>query len=274
MSDWIEQTLTFSDGYRCFARRWQPPRPRGTVLYLHGIQSHGGWFETSAGKLAESGFDVLLPDRRGSGCNQQDRGHTPNARRLLHDAVEWLHLLNPNGPSQVAGVSWGGKLALALQRFAPARISRLALIAPGLFPQVDLPLIQKVRVGLSMWAAPKARFEIPLNDPDLFTANPARREFIRDDPLKLTHVTTSFLLASRRLDRYARAAQSDPTGCPLCLFLAGHDRIIHNQPTRNFVRMLRWPGRTIVDYPDAHHTLEFEREPSDYLQDLTAWIRG
>jgi acylglycerol lipase len=173
----------------------------------------------------------------------------PNARRLLHDAVEWLHLLNPNGPSQVAGVSWGGKLALALQRFAPARISRLALIAPGLFPQVDLPLIQKVRVGLSMWAAPKARFEIPLNDPDLFTANPARREFIRDDPLKLTHVTTSFLLASRRLDRYARAAQSDPTGCPLCLFLAGHDRIIHNQPTRNFVRMLRWPGRTIVDYP-------------------------
>ncbi len=268
-------TLQFSDGYCSYARLWRPDRLRGAVLYLHGIQSHGGWFEMSAGRLAESGAAVLLPDRRGSGLNERDRGHTPQARRLLQDGVECLNELQRQtgfAAAHVVGVSWGGKLALALRRFAPARVEALSLIAPGLFPQVDLPLREKVRVGLSILAAPRARFDIPLNDPELFTANPARQEFIRQDPLKLTQVTTSFLMASRRLDRYALAGRKDPAGCRLRVFLAGRDRIIDNHRTREFVRRLRWLGRTIIEYPEAHHTLEFEPDPGAFLQDLTAGL--
>ena len=63
------------------------------MLYLHGIQSHGGWFEGSACYLAEKGLHVLLPDRRGSGLNEAERGHARSAGRLLQDVVEtmaWL----------------------------------------------------------------------------------------------------------------------------------------------------------------------------------------
>jgi alpha-beta hydrolase superfamily lysophospholipase len=269
-----EITHSFSDGYAAFARLWLPERPRGGVLYLHGIQSHGGWYEASATRLADAGWAVLLPDRRGSGRNQAERGHAPSARRLLQDNLEWLDTLQQSTGSasaHVLGVSWGGKLALALRRFASGRVRSLGLAAPGLFPQVDLPLLQKVRVGLSVLAAPRALFDIPLNDPTLFTANPAGQQLIRDDPLKLTKVTTSFLLASRRLDRFALAARHDPVGCPLRVFLAGHDRIIDNHRTRDCVRRLRWADRLLIEYPEAHHTLEFEPDPEPYFADLQEW---
>jgi acylglycerol lipase len=277
MLEWRPTSLRLSDGYEAFARLWQPERPRGAVLYLHGIQSHGGWFEGSAAKLAEAGWAVLLPDRRGSGRNAVNRGHTPWARRLLLDCVEWLDDLKRQTGAErahIVGVSWGGKLALALHRFAPARVASLALVAPGLFPRVDLPLRDKVLVGLTLLAAPKTRFDIPLNEPELFTANPARQQFIREDPLRLMQVTTRFLFASRRLDRYALSPRAFLRPAPLHLFLAEHDAIIESPRTRDFVRRLQWPGRKITEYPGAHHTLEFEADPQTYISDLISWLDG
>ncbi len=128
-----------------------------------------------------------------------------------------------------------------------------------------------MRVAWSAIVARRAKFDIPLNDPALFTANPSRQAFIRNDPLALKQVTTCFLLASRRLDRdVARAAGTQP-GCPLRVFLAGQDRIINNEKTSAFVRNLPWPQREITHYPDAHHTLEFEPDPEPYFHDLVEW---
>jgi len=266
--------IRFSDHYEAAARLWMPASPRGALLYLHGIQSHGLWFEASASRLAEAGFAVLLPDRRGSGRNEVDRGHTPSARRLLRDLTECmddLHVRTGFDNAHVVGVSWGGKLALALRRHVPRRVASLALIAPGLFPVVDIPLLQKVRAGLSAIATGKAMFDIPLNDPELFTANPERQAFIRNDELKLTRVTAGFLVASRLLDRFASGVHRDRTGCPLRVYLAQRDRIIDNDKTREFVRQLHWPSREIIEYPDADHTLEFEPNPRPFLSDLVQW---
>lgn len=266
--------LRLSDGYEGFARLWMPLRPRGGLLYLHGIQSHGQWYEASAQCLAEAGLAVLLPDRRGSGRNEQARGHTPSARQLLHDVgayLDELHVQTGLARVHLLGVSWGGKLALAYQRRDPARVASLTLVAPGLFPKVDLPLGKKARVALSAVTARKALFDIPLSDPALFTANPKRQAFIRDDPLALKQVTASFLLASRRLDRDARGVDRQGPSCPLRLLLAEYDRIIDNDKTSAFVRSLAWPDRTITVYDNAHHTLEFEPDPQRYFDDLVGW---
>jgi acylglycerol lipase len=268
-------TTRLSDGYEGLARLWLPESPRGGVLYLHGIQSHGLWFERSARRLAEAGLAVLLPDRRGSGRNDADRGHTPNARRLLRDCSEYLdelHVRSDLDRFHVAGVSWGGKLALGMVRYAPQRVDRVALIAPGLFSLVDLPVMEKLRVGLAALAGGRRLFDIPLDSPELFTGNPERQQFIRDDPLRLRQVTAGFLIASRRLDRYALGARKLKEGRPLRVFLAAHDRIIDNARTREFVRRISWPERQIVEYPGTHHTLEFEPDPEPFLRDLVEWM--
>ncbi|HOJ75387.1 MAG TPA: alpha/beta fold hydrolase [Phycisphaerae bacterium] len=275
MVDVQEIQLTYSDGYEAFARLWQPASVRGAVLYLHGIQSHGAWFLASAQRLADAGFAVLMPDRRGSGRNPQDRGHAPSAERLLADLDECADELRGRTGCErlhIVAVSWGGKLALAFADRRPERVASIALVAPGLFPAVDIPTSQKVRVGLSALVGGRALFDIPLEDPALFTAQPDWQEFIRTDELTLRKVSSQFLITSRRLDALAQRVAARRTGPPLCLFLAGQDRIINNHATREFVRKLSWPERRIIEYEHAHHTLEFEPDPGAYFDDLQRWL--
>ncbi|MBI5762339.1 MAG: alpha/beta fold hydrolase [Planctomycetes bacterium] len=275
MSRPLIDTLRLSDGYHARARWWRPPNPRGAVLYFHGIQSHGDWYEASASKLADAGFTVLLPDRRGSGLNQRDRGHVDSVERAVNDANDALNSLlaeTHQSSAHVVGVSWGGKLAVCLASQLPQKIASLSLIAPGLFPRVDLTTAEKFRVGLSLLNDPDRIFDIPLNSPEFFTANPERIRYVNNDPLMLRQVTARFLLATRRMDRIVARFKTSGYNRPIHLMLAGHDRVIHNDPTRNWLRALPIAGVKVSDYPDAHHTLEFEPDPAPFIHDLTSWI--
>ncbi|HYV34666.1 MAG TPA: alpha/beta hydrolase, partial [Gemmataceae bacterium] len=72
-------------------RRYEPPgEPRGIIVCLHGIQSHGGWYEYSSKKLCAAGFRVYYLDRRGSGLNEKARGDSPSFGRLLEDVADFL----------------------------------------------------------------------------------------------------------------------------------------------------------------------------------------
>lgn len=267
--------IRYSDHYIAHARLWWPPQPRGAVLYLHGIQSHGLWFEESASRLAKAGFAVLLPDRRGSGRNRIDRGHTSNEQRLLRDVAEGLdelHVRTGLSRFHLVGVSWGGKLAMAFLRHQPGRVASLHLSAPGLFPRVDIPLAEKMRVAWSAVTSRRAAFDIPLNDPSLFTMNPDRQDFICQDRWALRQVTASFLLAGRQLDHMARKLTAWPAGLHVRLHLAEHDRIIDNTRTRDFCTALSSGDCRVIDYSGAHHTLEFEPQPETYLHNLVEGV--
>ncbi len=270
-------TIDYDDGYTGYARYWRPRgAARGAVLYLHGIQSHGEWFEDSAAQLAEAGFHVLLPDRRGSGRNDRERGHARSAGGLLRDvavAVDWLQTCTGMPTVHLVGVSWGGKLALAAAMRQPERFGNVVLVAPGLFPQVDLPAGEKVKVGLAALFQPQRRFPIPLNEPELFTDNPVRQKYIRDDPLRLREATARFLLASRVLDiRISRTAGRRTWPFAVTLLLAQKERIVDNEHTRRFAESLACRQVRIVEHPAAAHTLEFEPEPQGYWRNLVAAV--
>ena len=53
--------------------------------------------------------------------------------------------------------------------------------------------------------------------------------------------------------------------------LAGRDRIIDNRPTRDLAARLAG-AKEIVEYPEAHHTLEFEPDPERHIADLREWL--
>lgn len=266
-------TINYSDAYVGQARYWRPPgSARGAILYLHGIQSHGGWFEGSACRLAEAGLHVLLPDRRGGGLNEVDRGHARTASRLLLDVVEamaWLKGKAGIGSVTLVGVSWGGKLAAAAAFRQAEDIDRLVLVAPGLFPQVDLPIGQKVSVAVAALLQPRQPFQVPLDEPELFTDNPLRQAYIRDDPLRLRQATARFLFASRMLDLQVRGeAGRRVWPFAVTFLLAGKERIVDNERTKRFARSLRCRQVKIIEHSEAAHTLEFEPDPKAYYDDL------
>src|SRR3954471_15211334 len=142
MSEPRSEVQRASDGYELHVATWPAEgKVRGRVVVLHGVQSHGGWYHRLGRTLAGAGYEAHFPDRRGSGANRADRGHAPSSRRLLDDLSEWLAALRHRGPAvptALAGISWGGKLAVIAAGKQPGLIDALALICPGLHPRVDV----------------------------------------------------------------------------------------------------------------------------------------
>src|SRR5207244_195630 len=125
------------------------------------------------------------------------------------------------------------------------------LITPGFRPIVRMRLPARLAVLWKRVTHPTQLLPIPLNDPELFTANPKRQEFIRDDSLALHQATARFLFESGRLDVYARLAKKR-VRVPVLLLLAGQDRIIDNPKTRRFIQRMRRATTTVIEYPEAH----------------------
>lgn len=285
------KTFLASDGYRWQYRHYPAEgTPHARVVCIHGIQSHGGWYTRSCSRLSQAGSDVYFLDRRGAGLNDQDRGDAPSFRRLLEDLAEFLRAVNseqwtlggrptnsslPNAhcplPTFLLAISWGGKLAVALQRRHRGLVDGLVLLCPGFFPRVRPPAKQQLPIAWSRLVAPRRLFPIPLNHPELFTATQRWQQFIREDPLSLRQATARLLIESVRLSGYMKFCPKSVT-VPILLLLAGKDGIIDNVRTRRYVESFAASDKQIIEYPAAHHTLEFEPAPDRFVDDLIGWL--
>ncbi|QDU80367.1 Alpha/beta hydrolase family protein [Polystyrenella longa] len=272
------ERFTTSDGYRHFYRHWPAVgETRGLLLAIHGIQSHSGWYGYSSQRLAEAGYEVYFLDRRGSGCNFRSRGHAPHQDRLVFDVVQFtleIQYRHPNLPLTLLGLSWGGKLAAVTASRYSHLFNRLILLYPGLRAHVRPSWFQLLQLKLAEWAEVEhKKVPVPLSDPCLFTDDPESRVFIRQDPLMLEEVTTSFLFANRPFDHESRqAALARQLTMPSLLMLAGKDRIIDNRETEMWFRTLPNPLNELRVYEDAAHTLEFEPNRETIFSDLIDWL--
>jgi acylglycerol lipase len=257
----------------------RPSRPdprRAAFIYLHGIESHSGWFDDAAERIAARGYPVFSIDRRGSGINRENRGyvsgHVERGTRLVEDIHQAVGIAKASGKVDeiyLIGLSWGGKYAMAYDAIHPDEVDGMILITPGMKPKVDLTPIEKAAVFTDVVLVPKRQHRIPI-DPEMFTSNPEQLRLIRNDPLKLHTASAGFMWQSLRMDRLVEK-MDDGKHPPMLVFLAGKDRIIDNQATRSFVT--RNPNRTvkIIEYPDQTHSIQLDA-PDRLARDIVRWI--
>ncbi len=267
------ESFTAADGYHFSVRVWKVDQPAARIVCLHGIISHGGWYLQSCRQLAEKGFEVHFVDRRGSGLNVAARGDVDRYETWLADVERYLSHLSDSLPRILIGISWGGKLATAMAGHRPDLVAGLGLLCPGLFAHQQANWLQRVALAI-LGRSPLQRFRvsIPLRDPTLFTGSHHRRNFIGTDPLTLRKITLRFALADRQLTR-AATRLPEKIQTPTLLMLAGRDPIIDNVRVRGLVERFGGGETRIIEYPDAEHTLEFEPNAAEIVNDLEDWIR-
>ncbi len=261
-------------------RRYVSTHPRGVILYLHGIQSHSGWYIQSCQLLAENGYTVYAPDRRGSGLNGLDRGHVQNYEDLIADLdafIARIHADYPGLPVFLVGVSWGGKLAMLYEVMRPGQVDGLILSAPGIKPKVDLSPWNKLKVFYYHWRNRDVQPEIPIpiNRSDLFTDDPKWQNWIEQDPLTLRKCTARFFWENRKMDKQIKKWAKDAQA-PILLMLADRDEIVDNDKTLRFVekKLPEYEKGTFMvkRYPTARHTLEFEANMRQIVKDMLIWL--
>lgn len=261
------------DGRRLSLRHFLPAgEPRATVVLLHGIISHAGWYGASARYLAEQGFDVYALDRRGSGLNMASRGDVDDYRTWIKDVVSFCEPHRKRGPVVLLGISWGGKLAPVVARERPDLLAGFGMLCPGIYARQQPGLAKRGAVAASgKLGLEERRVPIPLEDPALFTNSPKYRKFVRDDPLTLREITLRFARHDHQLTKLARRSQAF-IHTPVLLVLAGQDQMVRNGRTRRYLTQLASQDKTLLEYHSAAHTLEFEPDPSGFFYDLTNWV--
>jgi acylglycerol lipase len=243
-------------------------------IYVHGIESHSGWFDEAARLLSRRGYPVFCLDRRGSGINRENRGfisgHAGRDADLLEDlhrAVRDLRSSGKVGAIYLIGLSWGGKYAMAYDARHRHEVDGLVLITPGIKPKVDLAPREKAAVFTDGVFAPERQHRIPIH-PEMFTTTPHFLDYITNDPLRLHTVSAGFLMQSHRMDKLLDR-HGDESRAPTLLFLAGHDRIIDNDETRRFFRGRK--NLKIIDYPDQTHSIQLDA-PDRLTRDIIEWV--
>jgi len=262
------------DGKRLGYVEYRAADPRAVLVYLHGIESHAGWFEAAAEALCASGYDVYCLDRRGSGINRENRGftsgHVDDFETLLADIESFLDgFADRRLPLFLVGLSWGGKLALAYSLTHPDQLDGLVLITPGLVARVAPGVLDQLGIVTATWLYPTAQFKTPI-EPEMFTTTPEYLDKLRRDPLRLRYASARFFYQSVRLDGLIED-RIEQNQTPIQLFLAGRDQIICNE---GVVELLLKGGRErleVVRYEDQTHSIQFDATDR-MVQGMSAWI--
>lgn len=268
--------LPASDGlelpYRHFAA--DPSTRRGSIVYLHGIQSHGAWYTETAAELARRGYSVYLPDRRGSGLSPGPRGHFGPHRQLVDDVrsfVEHAEREEDGAPAFLVGGCWGARPAVAFALEEQDRLAGLALVCPALKAQVDLAPKHKLQVALGRAFDEQRKIPVPLT-PEMFTREPDRLEYIRNDELSLHEVTARFFFETAIWDK--QLLRQKGLSLPLLLQQAGDDPIIDRPVVRDWFARQASSDKRYILYPDFGHILDFEPGRQRYWDDLADWLDG
>ncbi len=270
------RTLDQKDLAYVVHRPRHPDPRRAAFIYLHGIESHSGWFDATARLIANKGHFVFCLDRRGSGINRENRGyisgHVERGISLVEDIHQAVGIAKASGKVDeiyLIGLSWGGKYAMAYDAVHPNEVDGMILITPGMKPKVDLPPDEKLAVLTDTIFAPQRQHRIPI-EPEMFTTDPAQLRFIASDPLKLHTASAGFFWQSLKMDRLVEK-MDDGKHPAMLVFLAGKDRIIDNAATRTF--LTRDPNRSvkIIDYPDQTHSIQLDA-PDRLARDILRWV--
>lgn len=116
--------------------------PRGAITVLHDAGDCGDRYKDLAMVLAQDGWAVALPDLRGHGRTEGERGHSNGLVEVVRDVQEiqdHLAYRMPDEPKVLIGQGLGANYAATYALERPDGVRALILVAPLLDPPFEAP---------------------------------------------------------------------------------------------------------------------------------------
>lgn len=273
-----EETMTLADGTALFFRFWRAAHPAApTLVLLHGLGAHSGWFVEMGNSLHERGLSVYAPDHRGFGRSGGERGHVTDWRIYPRDTSAFLDEVQrrqPGSPLFVLGHSMGARFTLYVAAHDAAsgrnRLNGVVLMNPWINDTTKLGLGKTLAVALR--GARKSRKTV-IYDYDInnMTTNPEAQAMLAADPNWVKHQSASFLYQVGLGMRGKLLDQAKAVRCPALVLQADGDKVVVIKQTRKMYDLLGTKDKTYKTYPGFSHDCEFEPERAVLDEDIAQW---
>ncbi len=269
-----QEWLTMSDSTRLFCRVWRTNSP-ATLLILHGLGAHSGWFIDMGNALASRGLNVWMVDHRGFGRSEGPRGHVTDYRRFLADidaVVDAIFAAQPETRLFLLGHSMGGIFATHYAADHPKKLAGMLLLNPWVKDQ------SKVSVGTLLAVLPRGMFKSSrpfavAGGHDVMTTNPEAVKLLGADPYWVRAESASFLWQIT-LMRGQMLSQARRVMVPALVLQAGQDRSVVASASEETFRQLGSADKTWKLYPTYAHDSEFEADRSAMDDDIADWLKA
>lgn len=272
-------TLSMPDGVKLFYRAWRAEETAPTLVLLHGLGAHTGWFIDMGNELHARGLTVYAMDHRGFGRSEGPRGHVRRGDVYPRDVTTFLHEMrkrNPASPLFILGHSMGGIFAIQVAADDSTRaqplLSGVILMNPWIDDQTQVSPAAVARLVVSGMAKSARPFKAA-GGTETMTTNPEAIAMLDSDPHWVRAQSASFLyqITLMRLGVVKRARQ---VRIPALVIQCERDMAVVSSATRRMYDALTSADKTWNTYADFAHDVEFEPERAILDEDIAQWIKA
>lgn len=276
VSEWHQ---TMDDGLGLHQQEWrgyggQDGAPARGVFLLHGLGEHIGRYDALARWFCARGWRVRGHDHAGHGRSGGRRGALASERQLVEHAQQLIaRFADELGePPLLLGHSMGGALAAQLVVCEGVPVRGLVLSSPAL--DTGIRPLQRGLADLLYRIAPNLTLGNGL-DPQYLSHDPAVVRAYVEDPLVHDRISARLVRWLIGAGRQARA-QAGTLRAPTLLLVAGADRLVNPEGSREFARRAPASLLALHDYESLYHELFNEHDPGrrTVLGDLERWLQA
>lgn len=270
-------TMTMPDGVKLFYRCWRSDDAAPTLVLLHGLGAHTGWFIDMGNELHARGLTIYAMDHRGFGRSEGPRGHVRDSAIYPRDINVFLsetRKRHPASPLFILGHSMGGIFALNIAAEDAARakplLSGVILMNPWIDDQTKVSPAAVARLVVSGMLKSPRPFKAA-GGTETMTTNPEAIAMLDNDSNWVRAQSASFLyqITLMRLGVMKRARQ---TRLPALVIQCEQDLAVVPSATQRMFDALASADKTWKTYANFAHDVEFEPERAILDDDIAQWI--
>jgi alpha-beta hydrolase superfamily lysophospholipase len=275
------ETFTLPDGAKLHLRVWRVANPAApTLALLHGLGAHSGWFNDMANSLNAAGLHVYVPDHRGFGRSDGERGHTRDWRTYAADISALLDEIARRGAGSrlfALGHSMGGVFvtyaAAEDAKRATPRLSGIIAMNPWI---KDTTKLSPGNIASIVFGGPRgsSRLVVYPYEPAKMTANPEAQRMVAADANWVKWQSASFLYQIGLRMRGQVKARAKEVRAPALVVQGEADHVVVPAETKRYFEALGSADKTYKTYPGYSHDCEFEPDRSALDQDIATWIQA
>ena len=268
-----EGTVRAAGGPEIHWERYAPPRPRSTVMILHGAGDHAGRYAGVTDALVAAGHEVALLDFRGHGRSGGRRWYVDRFEDYLADLDAFATRVRADAAGRklfVVAHSQGGLIATHWALKGGKDVAGFVLSNPYFRLAIDPP---KVKIWSALLVG-KFIPHLPLDaglDLAALTSDPEMQAWSDADPLYQRKTTPRWFTEAGRAQADLRRVMAG-FDRPLLLMLGTGDRIADGAAASEFFAAAGSKDKELREYAGFEHEIFNERGRAAPIGDAVAWI--